>query len=41
MVGNSAASWGALVKGSATSGVGTYVREHGNGTYTVTHVFWA
>lgn len=41
LVGNSPASWGALVHGSPTSGVATYVREHGNGTYTVTHVFWA
>jgi hypothetical protein len=38
---DSPASWGTLVKGSAGHGVSTYVREHGRGNYTVTHVFWA
>jgi hypothetical protein len=37
----SPASWGTLVEGSASQGVGTYVRDHGHGNYTVTHVFWA
>ena len=41
VTGNSPASWGRLVKGSATRGVGTYVRNHGGGWSTVTHVFWA
>jgi hypothetical protein len=38
---DSPATWGILVSGSAGRGAATYVREHGNGNYTVTHVFWA
>ncbi|HEX6871289.1 MAG TPA: hypothetical protein VF163_09355 [Micromonosporaceae bacterium] len=41
MAGESPASWGTLVEGVAGQGVNTYVREHGNGNYTLTHVFWA
>jgi hypothetical protein len=41
VAGESPANWGTLVKGSPSHGVATYVREHGNGNYTVTHVFWA
>jgi len=39
--GESPAAWGRLVDGSAGHGVSTYVRDYGNGNYTVTHVFWA
>lgn len=39
--GDSPASWGQLVSGSASHGTGTYVRELGHGNYVVTHVFWA
>jgi hypothetical protein len=38
---DSPASWGKLVQGVAGHGVSVYVREFGNGNYTVTHVFWA
>jgi hypothetical protein len=41
VVGDSPASWGKLVSGSATHGAGVYVRDFGNGNYFVTHVFWA
>jgi hypothetical protein len=40
-VGNSPASWGRLVSGSATHGAGVYVRDFGNGNMVITHVFWA
>jgi hypothetical protein len=36
----SPASFGTLVSGSANHGAATYVREHGKGNYTVTHVLW-
>jgi hypothetical protein len=41
LAGPSRASWGTLVEGRDGHGVATYVREHGHGTYTVTHVVWA
>lgn len=41
LAGESPATWGKLVEGSPTHGVATYVRDHGRGNYTVTHVFWA
>jgi hypothetical protein len=40
-VGDSPASWGKLVAGSASHGSGLYVRDFGNGNLFVTHVFWA
>ena len=36
----SPASFGTLVSGSANHGAATYLREHGKGNYTVTHVLW-
>jgi hypothetical protein len=38
---NSPAAWGKLVHGSASSGIGVYVRELGQGAYTLTYVTWA
>lgn len=40
-VGDSPASWGKLVSGSATHGHGTYVRDLGRGELIVTFVIWA
>jgi hypothetical protein len=40
-VGNSPASWGRLLKGSASHGMGVYLRDFGNGNMVITHVFWA
>lgn len=40
VVGDSPASWGTLVAGSDNHSAATYVREYGNGNYTVTHVLW-
>jgi hypothetical protein len=39
--GNSPASWGRLVGRSATGRTATYVRDHGCGSKTITHVIWA
>ena len=41
VAGSSRASWGRLVEGRDGRGVATYVREFRDGSYTVTHVFWA
>jgi hypothetical protein len=35
------AKWGSLVKGSASTGIGVFVRDLGNGSRTVTLVTWA
>jgi hypothetical protein len=40
-LGNTPASWGKLVEGSATRGVGLYIRDFGHGNFVVTHVLWA
>jgi hypothetical protein len=39
--GNSPASWGRQVSGSASHGTGLYVRDLGRGNLVVTHVIWA
>jgi hypothetical protein len=39
--GNSPATWGTLVAGSASHGSGVYVRDLGHGNFFVTHVIWA
>src|SRR5262249_18739586 len=41
LAGDSPATWGTLVSGASDSGASTFVRDNGNGTRTVTHVFWA
>ena len=41
LAGDSPATWGTLVSGAPDQGASTFVRDHGNGNYTVTHVFWA
>jgi hypothetical protein len=41
LAGNAPATWGKLVSGAPDHGASTFVREHGNGSFTVTHVFWA
>jgi hypothetical protein len=40
LAGDSEASWGEQVSGQSHQGAATYVRDYGNGTYTVTHVLW-
>ncbi len=37
---NDPSSWGQLVSQSANGRSSTYEREHGNGSKTITHVFW-
>jgi hypothetical protein len=39
--GNDRASWGKLVRGSASHGHGLYVRDFGRGNMVITHVIWA
>jgi hypothetical protein len=41
VIGNTPASWGTLVSGSAKAGHGTYVRDLGSGNMFVTFVIWA
>jgi len=41
VVGDSAATWGKLVSGSASRGTATYVRDLGRGDLVVTFVIWS
>ncbi|MBC9003014.1 hypothetical protein [Micromonospora aurantiaca (nom. illeg.)] len=41
VAGNSRSSWGERVRGAEGHGVTTYVRETGQGNYTITRVIWA
>lgn len=41
LAGDSPASWGKLIHGSASRGSGVFVRDFGRGNYTITYVIWA
>jgi hypothetical protein len=40
LVGNHRSTWGELVSGTMGKGANTFMRDFGNGNYTVTHVSW-